>query len=118
MRLRLVELQIEDGQVWNIRVEKLGGNWEDSDRILHHQGLIYISEIIKTKLISRHYNNPLAGQFGIEKMLELVTRKYYSEILYHNIDVYVRGCNIYLVSKTIRHKLYENLQQLLVLTHC
>ena len=29
MRPRLVELQVENGQVWKIRVEKLGRNWED-----------------------------------------------------------------------------------------
>ena len=77
MRLRLVELQAEDGQVRKIRAEKLGGNWEDSNRILHRQGLPYFPEIIKTELISRHHDNPLAGYFGIEKTQELVARKYY-----------------------------------------
>ena len=77
MRLRLVELQAEDGQERKIRVEKLDGNWEDSDRILHHQGLLYVPEIIRTELISRHHNNPLARYFGIKKMRELVARKYY-----------------------------------------
>ena len=77
MRLRLVELQAEDGQAQKIRVEKLGRNWEDSDRILHHQGLLYISEIIRTELISRHYDEPLTGHFGIEKTQKLVARKYY-----------------------------------------
>ena len=67
MRLRLVELQAENGQAWKIRAEKLGGNWEDSDGILHHQGLPYISEIIRTELISRHHDDPLAGHFVIEK---------------------------------------------------
>ena len=48
MRLRLVKLQAENSQVWKIRVEKLGGNWQDFDKILHYQGLSYIPEIIKT----------------------------------------------------------------------
>ena len=61
MRLRLVELQVEDGQARKIRAEKLGKNWQDSSRILHHQGPLYVLEIIKTKLISRHHNNSLAG---------------------------------------------------------
>ena len=67
MRLRLVELQAENSQARKIRVEKLGGNWEDSDRIFHYQGLPYIPEIIRTELISRHYDDPPAGHFGIEK---------------------------------------------------
>ena len=118
MRLRLVELQAEDGQVWKIRAEKLGGNWEDSDRILYHQSLPYVPEIIRTKLISRHYDDLLAGHFGIEKTQELVARKYYWETLRHNVEVYVRGCDVYLASIAIRHKPYRNLQQLLVPTHC
>ena len=77
MRPRLVELQVEDGQAQKIRVEKLSGNEQDSNRILHYQGLLYIPEIIKTELISRHYDNPLVGHFGIEKMKELIARKYY-----------------------------------------
>ena len=67
MKLRLVELQAEDSQVRKIRAEKLGGNWEDSDGILHHQGLRYVPEIIKTELISKHHDDPLAGHFDIEK---------------------------------------------------
>ena len=66
IKLRLVELQAKDIQVRKIRAEKLGGNWEDSDEILH-QSLPYVFKIIKTKLISRYYNDPLAGYFGIEK---------------------------------------------------
>ena len=77
MRLRLVELQAEDGQARKIRTEKLGGNWKDSDRILHHQDLPYIPEIIGIELISRHHNESLAGHFGIKKMRRLIARKYY-----------------------------------------
>ena len=36
MRLGLVELQAKDGQVQKIRVEKLGENWKDSNKILYH----------------------------------------------------------------------------------
>ena len=117
MRLRLVELQVEDGQARKIRAEKLGRNWEDSDGILHHQGLPYVPEIIRTELISRHHDDPLAGHFGIEKTRELVARKYYWETLRHDVEVYVRGCDICLASKAVRHKPYGNLQQLPVLTH-
>ena len=117
MRLRLVELQAEDGQVWKIRVEKLGENWEDSNGILHHQILTYIPEIIRTELISRHHDDPLVGHFGIEKTRELVARKYYWETPYHDVKVYVRGCDICLASKAVRHKPYRNLQQLPLPTH-
>ena len=77
MRLRLVELQTKNGQARKIRVEKLGRNWEDSNRILNHKDLPYIPEIIKTKRINKHHDDPLAGHFSIKKTQKLVTRKYY-----------------------------------------
>ena len=110
MRLRLVELQMEDSQARKIRAEILGGNWEDSNGILHHYGLFYIPKIIKTELISRHHDDPLAGYFDIEKTQELVARKYYWETLCHDIKVYVRGCNVCLASKAVKYKPYGNLQ--------
>ena len=118
MRLRLVELQAEDSQVRKIRAEKLDRNWGDSDRILNHQGLPYVFEIIRTELISRHHNDPLVGHFGIEKTQELVAKKYYWKTLYHDVEVYVRDYDVCLVSKAVRYKPYENLQQLPLPTHC
>ena len=35
--------------------------------------------------------------------------KYYWETLRHDVEVYVRGCDIYLASKAVRHKLYGDL---------
>lgn len=39
--------------------------------------LLYILQIIKTKLISRYYNNLLFGHFSIGKVHKLITQKYY-----------------------------------------
>ena len=75
MRLKLVELQVENGQAWKIGVEKPYRNWQDFNRILHHQSLPYISEIIRAVLISRQHKDQLAGHFGIEKIRELITIK-------------------------------------------
>ena len=98
-------------------MEKLGRNRENSDGILHHQGRSYVPEIMRTELISRHHYDPLAGHFGIEKTRELVTRKYYWETLCHNVEVYVMGCDVCLASKAVKHKPYEDLQQVLVPAH-
>ena len=117
MKLRLVELQAENSQARKIRAEKLGGNWEDFNGILYHQGLPHVLEIIRTELISRYYNDLLASYFGIEKTRKLVARKYYWETLRHDIEVYVRGCDVCLASKAVKHKPSENLQQLPVPTH-
>ena len=75
MRLRLVELQLSDKEAQRIRVEGLNGN-EELDKILHHQGLLFVPEIIQTELINWHHNNFLAEHIGINKTKDLVGRKY------------------------------------------
>ena len=85
--------------------------------MLHYQGLPYLPEIIRTEIISRHHDDPLAGHFGIEKTRELVARKYYWPTLRADIDAYVKGCDVCLASKAVRHKPYGDLQSLPVPTH-
>ena len=85
--------------------------------MLHHQGLPYVPEIIQMELINRHHNNPLVGHFGIEKTRKLISRKYYWPTLRRDVEDYVRGCDVCLASKTVRHKPYDDLQSLPVSTH-
>ena len=101
-----------------LRAEQPVKDWQDIEGVLHHQGLPYIPEIIRTELISRHHNNPLASHFGIEKTQELVVWKYYWPTLRHDIDNYVKGCNVCLALKAVQHKLYGDLQSLPIPTHC
>lgn len=51
--------------------------WEDIERILHYQNLLYILTIILTELINYHYNNLLARYFEIKKTYKLIAQKYY-----------------------------------------
>ena len=117
MRLRLHKLQAEDEQDWKAEAEHSKG-WNNIDGVLHYQGLPYISETIWTELMSRHHNNPLASHFGIKKIRELVAQKYYWPTLRRNVEDNVKGCDIWLASKIVRHKPYGDLQFLSVPTHC
>lgn len=69
------------------------------------------------ELISWYYEDSLAGHFGFNKIWELIAWKYYWLSFWKDVKAYVKGCNICLASKTIRHKLYSDLQSLLILTH-
>ena len=69
------------------------------------------------ELISRHYDNPPADHFGIEKTRELLAQKYFSPSLRHDVGAYVKGCDVCLALKAVRHKLYGDLQSLPVPTH-
>ena len=69
------------------------------------------------KLISRYHDDPLAGPFGIKKTRELLTRKYHWPTLRHNVEAYIKSCDVCLASKAVRHKPYGDLQSLPVPTH-
>ena len=79
--------------------------------------LSFVLETIQTELISWHYDDPWVGHFDIKKTNELVGRKYYWPSLQRDIKVYVKGCDVCLGLKAVRHKLYCNLQFLLIPTH-
>ena len=81
-------------------------NWTKTGKIpiesyINYQGLLNVSKIIKTELINKHHDDQLAGYFGIDKTQELVAKKYYWETFRHNVEVYVRDCDICLASKTV-----------------
>ena len=117
MRLRLSELQESDNEARKIRAEGLKNDYKEVDRVLHHQGLLFVPEAIQTELISRHHDDPLVGHFGIDKTRKLVGRKYYWPSLRKDVENYVRGCDICLTSKAVHHKPYGDLQSLPVPTH-
>ena len=118
MRLRLSELQESDEEAKLLRdsAGPLEG-WEDVEGVLQYQGLPYVPEIIRSEVISCHHNDLLVGHFGIDKTRELVSRKYYWPSLRGDVESYVRECDVCLTSKAVRHKLYGDLQSLLVPTH-
>ena len=119
MRLRLHELQAEDEQARKLRADQQLGQqgWDDIDGVLHHQGLPYVPEIIRTELISRHHDDPLASHFGIKKIHELVAQKYYWPTFHRDVEDYVKGCNVCLASKAVQHKPYDDLQFFPIPTH-
>ena len=59
------------------------------------------------ELISHHYNVPLASHFGVKKTCELLIQKYYWPTFRHNVKIYMKSCNVRLVSKVVCHKSYS-----------
>ena len=82
--------------------------------MLHYQGLLFVPEVIQTEFISRHYNNPLASHFDINKTRQLIGQKYYWPSLRKDVEAYVKGSNVCLALKAVRHKPYSDLQALFV----
>ena len=119
MKLRLHKLQAKDKQARKPKAnQKLSQqSWDNINGVLHDQGLLYVLEIIRTELISRHHNNPLAGHFSIKKTRKLIARKYYWPMFCYDVEDYVKGCDICLASKAVQHKPYGDLQSLPFPTH-
>ena len=77
MRLRLPELQDNDEEAKILRgFTDFLKDWEDVEEVLQYRGLLYIPKIIRSKMISCHHNDPLAGHFGTDKTRELIGQKY------------------------------------------
>ena len=73
---------------------------------MHREGLAYVLEILKIKVISRYHNDLLVRHFGIENTQELVARKYYWPTFRADIEAYIKGCDTSLASKAVKHKAY------------
>ena len=71
MRLRLAKLQESDEEAQKIKAEGLD-EYVDVDGVLYYQGLPFVPEVIRTELINRYHDNPLAGHFGIDKIREFI----------------------------------------------
>ena len=118
MSLRLSKLQENNEEAKLLRSSaSLPEGWEHVEGMFQFQGLPYVPEIIRSKVISCHHDDPLPGHFGIDKTRELVGQKYYWPSLRRDVKNYVRGCDVCLVSKTVHHKPYGDLQSLPVPTH-
>lgn len=101
-----------------MKQQDLEEGWvKDVNGMFLYQGFLYIPEVIWTKLIRRHHNNPLSSHFGIDKVQELIVRKYYWPTPRHNVESYIKNYDVYLASKAMKYKLYGDLQSLLVPTH-
>lgn len=117
MYLQLQELQEFDSKAQQIRVKELPEDWKDLEGVLHYQGFSYILKIVRIELISRYHNNSLTENFGVEKTRKLIGWKYYWPSLRRNIKTYVKGYDMCLVLKPVRHKPYKDLQSMPILTY-
>ena len=41
-------------------------DWDDTDGVLKYQGRMYLPAVIRSDLLARNHDDPLAGHFGVE----------------------------------------------------
>lgn len=102
LRLRLPELQAYQSLACKIREQRLKEGWKNDEEILQQEGLLHMLKVIKTKLISRHYYDFLIRHFGINKTKELVNRKYYSPIIWSNVENYGKKYDVCLTLMIVK----------------
>ena len=117
MRLQLPKLLDNNKEAKAIRVVSFLKDWDYAEGMFQYQGLLYVPELICSKMISCHYDNLLVRHFEIDKTQELVGRKYYWPSLRKDVKSYVKRYDVYLASKTVKYKLYGDLQSLPISTY-
>ena len=115
--MRLPELLVENQVARKIWEKGLRKGWEDIDGVLYRENLLYFLDIIRTEIIIRYHDDSLADYFGVRKTRELSIRKYHWSTLQADIKTYVKECDVCIVLKAMRHKLYGDLQSLTMPTH-
>jgi len=94
--------------------ETLPKHWELEDGLLYYRGRLFIpsKQELLTKIAKGFHNSKVAGHFGQEKTLELVTRNFYWQQLSDLINNYVRSYDKCQHNKSPQHAKYGLLQPL------
>ena len=96
--------------------QKDAGAWTwDSQRLLKYNDKLYVPEeaSVLEELLRCHHDDPLARHFGVDKTLELMSRKYYWSSMKADVKEYVDTCDICQRVKVKRHCPYGELDILL-----
>ena len=77
------------------RNEQLPKNWELEDKLIYYKNRLFIpsNEDLSTDITNGCLDCKVAGHFGQEKTIELVTRNFCWERLAQWINHYVRSCD-------------------------
>jgi len=88
--------------------------WTEKDGLLYYKNRLSIpeNEALQTEIAQGCHDSLVAGHFGQEKRIEIVTRDFYRKGLADWIRDYVRSCDECQHSKSPRHAKYGLLQPL------
>ncbi len=108
---RIIQKKLATSNV-NVYSGQSGELWSEVEGVLHYDGKLYIPRILRVDLLEKNHDDPLAGHFGVEKTLELLSRKYYWPKMRADIGKYVQSCDICMSIKAQRRKPYGSMQAL------
>jgi len=90
------------------RGEKMSDEWIEKNGLLYYKNRLYIpeDEALQKESAQGCHNSLVAGHFGQEKTIEIVTRDFYWKKLADWIRDYVQSCDECQHSKSPRHAKY------------
>ena len=93
---------------------ELTKNWQLKDGMLYFKNRLYIpnNDELKTEIAKGCHDSQVAGHFGIEKTIKIVTRDFYWDKLTQWMNDYVRSCDECQHNKSPRHARWGLLQPL------
>jgi len=96
------------------RDKELPTNWQYRDGFPYFKNRLYIpaNDALKTKIAKGCHDSKVAGHFGMEKTIEIITRDFYWKGLTEWINDYVRSCDECQQNKSPRHARWGLLQPL------
>ena len=78
-------------------------SWNDG--LLLYNNRIYVpdNDALRLELLRQHHDSPLAGHYGIDKTVELLSRNYWYPRMHAHVKSYVSTCELCSRSKSSRH---------------
>jgi len=94
--------------------QALPKNWQLKDGMLYFKNCLYIpdDDELKMEIAKGCHDSQVAGHFGMEKTIEIVTRDFYWDMLTQWMNDYVRSCDECQHNKSPRHARWGLLQPL------
>jgi hypothetical protein len=68
--------------------------FELKDGLLLYNGMMYVPKSERTTILIVKHDSPIAGHYGIRKTKELVSRDYWWPKMTHDIESYVKSCDV------------------------
>ena len=90
----------------------LGSCRISKEGLLLVSNLIYVPEILRTKIISSSHDPPAAGHSGRKKTFELISRDFWWPKVRSTIEQYIRNCDTCARIKPVRHAPFGYLKPL------
>ncbi len=73
--------------------------WSEIEEMLHYDNKLYIPDSFQADQLQTNHDDPLAENFRVEKIFELLSRKYYWPKMRADVKKYVQGYDIWISSK-------------------